>query len=64
MPKSNAPDTPTDGNASQWEKVKEMRERQAAVAAGEPAGTPIQVIGIEPPVSHTEEPPVPPPPRL
>src|SRR5438876_2472672 len=58
MPRSNATDTPTDGNASQWEKVKEMRERHAAVVAGGPAGTPIQVIGIEPPPA--EEPPAPP----
>ncbi|PYO45003.1 MAG: hypothetical protein DMD33_00910, partial [Gemmatimonadetes bacterium] len=54
MPKSNADSTPADGNASQWEKVKEMRERHTAVVAGEPAGTPIQVIGVEPPA---EEPP-------
>ena len=49
MPKSNADDRPTDGNAAQWEKVREMRDRQAAIAAGEPAGTPIQVIGVEKP---------------
>src|SRR5438128_989919 len=57
MPKSNASNTPTDGNASQWEKVKEMRDRQAAVVAGEPAGTPIQVIGVE---AQAEESPAPP----
>src|SRR5438128_990327 len=57
MPKSNASNTPTDGNASQWEKVKEMRDRQAAVVAGEPAGTPIQVIGVEAPAEESPAPP-------
>ena len=58
MPKSNADDRATDGNALQWEKVKEMRERHAAVVAGEPAGTPIQVIGVEAPVEETPPPAV------
>lgn len=46
MPLSNARSDATDGNTAQWEKVKEMRDQQAARERGETTGTPVQVIGI------------------
>lgn len=59
MPLSNARSDATDGNTAQWDKVKEMRDRQAAAERGEPSGTPVIVTGIEPPA---ETPPVETPP--
>jgi hypothetical protein len=61
MPLSNS--EPTDGNTAQWDKVKAMRDRNAAAAAGEPSGTPITVVGLEkmqpaetPPAEMVEKP--------
>lgn len=45
--------TASDGNTSQWDKVKQMRDAQAARDRGESTGTPVQVIGIEPPAPET-----------